>query len=74
MKICHVNSYKNECSGGIGVVAKPDHSLNVARDVYGGDCIVSSQRYHGTELNDHSRSFQSFIFLWTIGFRQFRPN
>lgn len=71
MKICHVKSYKNECSGAVGVAAKPDHSLNVARD----GCMASKRWYRGTELNDHSRSFQSsFIFLWTVSFRQFRPN
>lgn len=49
MKICHVNSYKNECSGGIGVAAKPDHSLNVARDTYGGGCMESNQCYQETK-------------------------
>lgn len=75
MKICHMNSYKHECAGSVGVAAKPDHSSNEARDTYGSDCMTSNQWYQGTELNDHSRSFHSsFIFLWTVSFRQFRPN
>lgn len=70
MKICHVNIYKNVCSGGVGVAAEPDRFINVARETYGGDCMVSNQKYQGTEFNDCSRSFQfSFIFPWTISFR-----
>lgn len=43
MRIGHVNIYKNECSGGVGVAAKPDHSLNVARDSFEGGCMASNQ-------------------------------
>lgn len=74
MKRHHVKSYKNECSGDVGVATKPDCSLNVAGDTYGGGCMVSNLWYQGTELNDHSRSLQfSLIFLWTASIRQFRP-
>lgn len=70
MKICHVNIYKNVCSRGVGVPAKPDHFINVSRETCRGDCMVSNQKYQGTKFNDCSRSFQfSFIFSWTISSR-----
>lgn len=64
MKICHVNSYKNECSGGVGVAATPDHSLNVAKDTDGCGCSASNQGTKGPKsmtIADPS-SLPSFSF------------
>lgn len=40
-----------------------DLQFILARDTYGGDCMVSNQMYHGTEFNDCSRSFMFYFFL-----------